>query len=57
MMKYRITGKITLKEVKKFSRQVEAKSEKLAKQKIYSFFGNVYRIPRRKIAIEEINEL
>ena len=56
-MKYRITGKIMAKEEKKFSRQVEASSEKMAKHQIFSFFGNVYRLPRRKITIEAVKKL
>jgi len=56
-MKYRITGKLTHKNGKKFSRQMEADSENMAKHKIYSFFGNVYRIPRKKITIESIKKI
>ena len=56
-MKYRITGKIILKMEKKFSKQMEADTERMARQKIYSFFGNVYRLPRRKIAIEKIEKM
>jgi len=56
-MKYRIIGKIMLKIEKKFSKQMEADTERMARQKIYSFFGNVYRLPRRKITIEEITKM
>ena len=56
-MKYRITGKLMAKEKKNFSRQVEASSEKMARHQIFSFFGNVYRLPRRKITIETVKKL
>jgi len=56
-MKYRVTGKIMNKIEKKFSKQIEANSEKLAKQKIYSFFGNAYGLPRNKVTIEVVSKL
>ncbi|MEM2974057.1 MAG: 50S ribosomal protein L18Ae [Candidatus Micrarchaeia archaeon] len=56
-MKYRVAGKLILKKDKKFTRQIEASSENMARHKIYSFFGNVYRIPRRKIIIESVEEI
>ena len=56
-MRYRINGKIKLKTEKSFSKQMEAESERMAIHKIYSFFGNVYRLPRRKITIEGVNKM
>ena len=56
-MKYRVTGKIMNKAEKKFSKQIEANSESLVKQKIYSFFGNVYGLPRNKITIDTVSKL
>jgi len=56
-MKYRITGKIKLKQEKNFSKQMEAVNERMATHKIYSFFGNVYRLPRNKITIEEVKKI
>ncbi len=55
-MKYKIEGILKLKTEKKFSRQMEAINENMARNKIYSFFGNVYRIPRKRIVIEKIEE-
>ena len=56
-MKYRITGKIIMETEKKFSKQMEADNERMARHKIYSFFGNVYRLPRRKVVIEELTKM
>lgn len=53
-MKFRIKGVLKLKEERKFSKIVEADSDKMATHKLYSFFGNVYRLPRRKIVVEEV---
>ena len=55
-MKYKIEGILKLKTEKKFSRQMEAINENMARNKIYSFFCNVYRIPRKRIVIEKIEE-
>lgn len=56
-MKFRILGKIKIKrEERNFSKIIEAESEKIAIHKLYSFFGNVYRLPRNKIIIENIKK-
>ena len=54
IMKYRISGKLDLKEERSFSKQLEAENEVLAREKIYIFFGNVYRLKRSKITIDKI---
>jgi len=54
LMKYRISGKLDLKEERSFSKQLEAENEVLAREKIYIFFGNVYRLKRNKITIAKI---
>jgi len=56
-MRFKVFGKLKSKNEKQFSRQVEAESKNMAMHKIYSFFGNVYKLPKRKIVIEKIEEL
>ncbi|MCX8158340.1 MAG: 50S ribosomal protein L18Ae [Candidatus Diapherotrites archaeon] len=41
----------------KFSRIVDAKSEKLAEEKIKCLFGSEHKLNRRHIIIEGINKL
>lgn len=55
MPKFVVSGTLIIKRTQnKFVRIVEAASERLAKEKIFSFFGHVYRIPRTRIKIEEV---
>ena len=58
-MKFRIVGTILLKGSgqRKFSKQLEAESERMAKEKTFSFFANVYRMARNKIKITEITKV
>lgn len=57
-MKFRVKGTIETKEgTKKFSREIDAENPKLAQHKLFSFFGNVYRLTRRKIQIAEVSEI
>ena len=56
-MKYRVSGKIELNGTRRFSKRVEAGNENIAKEKIFVFFGNVYRLTRRKITIERVEKL
>ena len=59
-MLYKVIGYLTfkgLKKKRKFTKKVDCKSKEQAKNKIYSFFGNVYKIQRSKIEIREINKL
>lgn len=55
-MRYRVSGRIRLKGERTFSKQVEAESERMAREKLYAFFGNVYGIRRRDMTIEEIKK-
>ena len=45
------------KDKKVFSKKVEAKSEKLAREKTLALLGSEHKIKRRLIEISEINEL
>jgi ribosomal protein L20A (L18A) len=57
-MKFRVKGTIETKEgTKKFSREIDAESSKLARHKLFSFFGNVYRLTRRKIQIIDVSKI
>lgn len=42
---------------KKFSRIVNASSEKLAKEKLFSLFGSEHKVPRRRVKISEVKEV
>lgn len=57
IMMYRVSGIIQLDGERKFSKQVDAASETLAKEKMYVFFGNVYGLKRRRIRIERIERI
>ncbi len=55
MVKFSINGKITLgKEVRTFSKELEAESEGDAKHKTYALFGSVNGVKRNKIKIEKV---
>lgn len=54
-MKYVVTGEIK-KDHTKFSREVEAKSEKHAKDMVSSFFGSKHGTKRRWISIISVKQ-
>lgn len=56
VMRYRVSGKIQMDVEKTFSKQIDAENDTLAREKIYVFFGNTYRLSRKKIAIERIEK-
>jgi len=55
-MKFEVKG-VFGKDQRVFSKQVEANSENLAKEKSLSLLGSEHKIKRRLIQISEINEL
>ncbi len=42
---------------KKFRKLVDAKSEKLALEKLYSLIGSHHKVPRHLIRVEEIRKV
>ncbi|MEM5880132.1 MAG: 50S ribosomal protein L18Ae [Candidatus Aenigmatarchaeota archaeon] len=51
-------GKDTKKTiVYNFEKEIIGTSEKDVLEKIYSFFGSVFKVKRKRIKIEEINEI
>jgi ribosomal protein L20A (L18A) len=58
MAKFLVTGKISSgKTVKSFEKQVEAISEKLARETTYSLFGSNAGIKRSAIKIESVDKI
>lgn len=56
-MKYELTGKFKLvNEIQKFTKIVEAESEKLARLKVLSKLGSDHRVKRQDIEIEEVRK-
>ena len=53
-MKFKVKGRLRMKEPKPFSWATEAPTENMAREKTYSFFGNTYRLPRNKVIIESV---
>lgn len=54
-MKFNVSGIIDVPNGRrKFSREVEAKSEKHAKEIVYSFFGSSTGLIRNKVKIESV---
>ncbi len=57
-MKFGVSGEIKISgELRKFDKTVEAKSEKQAKDTVYSLFGSSNRLKRTAIKITSINKL
>lgn len=55
MAKYIIKGFYNKRgNVSKFSKEIEADSEKLAKEKIFADLGSKHKVKRRFITLEEI---
>ena len=56
-MMFNVSGKITLgKEERGFSKQVEAKSEGMAKHKTYALFGSTSGLKRNRVKIDKIEK-
>ena len=56
-MMWSVFGKIRLgKSERKFSKQVEAKSERDAREKAYSLFGSMNGVKRSGLVIERIEK-
>lgn len=54
---YEFSGKIQLgREEQPFEKEVEAESEKHAKDKVYSELGSKHSVPRSSIQIDESEE-
>ena len=58
-MKYIISGTIKLgREYRKFKKEIEAKGDFDAKEKVYKFFGSMHqRLQRTQIKIEKIEKV
>ncbi len=57
-MNFEIKGEFTSRSgIKKFAKTLEAKSEKLAREKALSLLGSEHKIKRRFVRIESVNEL
>ncbi|MEM3407988.1 MAG: 50S ribosomal protein L18Ae [Candidatus Micrarchaeia archaeon] len=57
-MKFRIIGKIKMKnKEQKFSKIIEAESEKFAIHKLYSIMGNDHGLRRKDIIIEKVENM
>ena len=56
-MDFTVKGKLMLgNEKRPFSKTLEAKSEKDAKDKAYSLFGSLNGLPRNKVVIEQVEK-
>ncbi len=56
-MKFSITGEIDLNGKRKFSKEVDAKTENAAKEKIYALFGSHNNLKRTKVTISSVNKV
>ena len=57
-MKFKATGKFKIgNKTKPFAKIFEAERESMAKQMVYSYFGNTYRMVQRNIVIETITKV
>ncbi len=58
-MKYLVTGVLTLPHSgeRPFKKEIEAKSEEHAKDKVYALFGSHNGLKRTKIKIKEVKKL
>jgi len=54
MAKYIVSGKIKLKEMRTFAKEIEAPSENAAKNIVYGLFGSQNKLIRSKIIIEKV---
>ena len=56
--KFKATGKFKIgNKTKPFAKIFEAERESMAKQMVYSYFGNTYRMVQRNIVIENITKM
>ena len=56
--KFKATGKFKIgNKTKPFAKIFEAERESMAKQMVYSYFGNTYRMVQRNIVIETITKV
>lgn len=56
-MKFELNGKYLEKgNWKKFSRIIEANSDKLAREKAFCLFGSEHKVQRRHIKIDSVKE-
>ena len=57
-MEFTVIGKLMLgsNETRPFSKTLEAKSEKDAKDRTYALFGSLNGLPRNKIVIEKVGK-
>ncbi len=56
-MKYMIAGVVCIGDMKmKFTKEIDAKSEKHARDKLYALFGSSNRTKRSKIKIDSVQE-
>lgn len=57
MTLFNVSGKMTLgSEVRAFSKQLEAKSENMAKHMTYALLGSACGLPRNKIKIDKVEK-
>ena len=57
-MKFLITGRMRIKnEWREFSKEVEAGTEKYAKEKLYSLLGSDNGVKRGEVQIKEVKEV
>lgn len=56
-MKFVVSGEMDLgAETRKFEKTVDAESEKLARERIYSVFGSVHGLKRKRIKIISVEK-
>ena len=56
-MKFLVNGEINLGEPRKFSKEIDAKTENDARQRVYSFFGSNNGIKRSAVSISSVSKV
>ncbi|VVB66728.1 50S ribosomal protein L18Ae [Candidatus Gugararchaeum adminiculabundum] len=57
MAKFVLTGQVKLgAKTRKFEKEIDALNENLAKERLYSVFGSVYRVKRARIKIDSVQK-
>ncbi|MFH2105867.1 MAG: 50S ribosomal protein L18Ae [Candidatus Micrarchaeota archaeon] len=57
-MKFNVSGQLKFKDQKRvFEKEIEAKSEKDARDKTYALFGSTNRLSRREVIIGKVQKV
>ncbi|MDD5022609.1 MAG: 50S ribosomal protein L18Ae [Candidatus ainarchaeum sp.] len=57
MVKFTIKGRINIGKERKFVKEIDAKSEKEAREQVYALFGSQNKLKRTRVMIDSVEKV